>query len=192
MRSSRPIPENPYAAPLAPLTKEGHAADPLSLPPESGVRRRRIAWAVVFAANLVTPIFFSWYITSEHGRVGMLAAIGLLWLLGHYGCGKSQDHSRTLIVGGACVALSQFFPLLQMFAGLASLSVVNVLGQMPTVGEMPSTPPTELGGFLATTLTGCLLIAVAWLVGGPASRAISLLVGWTRRWTRTPESVVLD
>ena len=53
-------------------------------------------------------------------------------------------------------------PVLQMFTGLASVSVVSSLGQMSTRDGIPWRMTTELGGFLATTLTGCLLLAVAY------------------------------
>lgn len=130
------------------------------------------AWLVVFLANLPVPLFFGWAFTTQHGRFGMATAIVVWWLLGHQVCKASRWCGLAIVAGGIFVAMSQFLPVLQLYAGAVSLGIGSRLGQAwDEGGEQQVT--TELGGFLVTMLTGGLLMVVAVMCGSIISASIA-------------------
>jgi len=136
-----------------------------------------LAWLIVFLANLPIPLMLGWIFTEKQGRIGMALAIVLWWLMGHLVCRLSRGFDLALVTGGMLVGLTQFFPFLHLKAGAWSLFVGSKLGQVaafPLGHDSPGdfTVLTELGGFIATTLTGGILIAVA-LACGAVLRAIT-------------------
>ncbi len=134
--------------------------------PEKPRSRRRI-WTLVFALNLIVPLFFGWMMTADGGRFGMAAGIGLLWYLGDRACGWTDGWGRALVSGGFVVALSQLFPLLQIWAGIVGTGIATALERV-TSGEprVGGTLHTELGGLIATGVTGLCLMGVAAFCGG--------------------------
>jgi hypothetical protein len=134
-----------------------------------------IAWLIVYAINLIMPLRMSGEVLGTGGRVGMWVAVVFLWLIGHLVCVWSKDIARVLVAGGACVGVSQFCPLLQILAGMISIQIVETLGQGTVRNEFHPTELTELGGFLATCLTGAQLLLAAALFGSPAASRLDTL-----------------
>jgi|GEM_PF-5927133 len=143
----------------------------MSQPPTQGARESprpggtllwHHVWTAVLAANLVIPITFATDLLNRGGEggkgedIGMALAIAILWLLGDIFGLRSSDRRFKLISGGLVVAASQAFPLLQFFAGMASLVLV---------GSVLTDPKSSLLGFLATLLTGSFLLLASYLIG---------------------------
>jgi hypothetical protein len=126
---------------------------------------RAVAWLAVFALELITPLRWGWECTQDGGRVGMIVAVALIYLAGHWACVCSGRTTFVLVTGGACVGLSQVFPLLHITAGMKSLELISAAGMTNRGDVYFSTGLTELGGFLATCLTGAQLLAVAVVCG---------------------------
>lgn len=136
---------------------------------------RRLAWAAVLAANLPIPLYLGYLCTEGGGRVGMLAGVGLIWLLGHESCRRQPKLASVVIPGGWFVALTQLFPILQFFSGAFALRVVSLgLARegMPRAGG-------DLAAFTATLLTGGMLLTVT-LIPGFLFRAIVPDDEWPR------------
>jgi hypothetical protein len=83
---------------------------------------------------------------------------------GHLACRIGPGIAFALVVGGFLVALTQFFPLLHIVVGSLSLYVVSVRGNPPEVSQ-PYTLHSEVGGFIATALTGLFFVSLALSVG---------------------------
>ena len=123
---------------------------------------RRVVWTLVFVANLLVPLMLGWSTTRNHGRVAMFVAIVMLWFVGDNAGKKGRTLGSGLLVGGVVVGLSQIYPFLQLIAGLIALTVAKQLGQANEEFDVTS----ELGGFIATTVTGGLLMAAALIIYG--------------------------
>jgi hypothetical protein len=120
--------------------------------------RLRIWWLAVLAANLPGPLYFGIPMTADGGWVGLLLAIGLVWLLGHMACRWTPWLASAVIVGGWCVAAGQLWPIAQIAAGIVGMHV-------GAGGEMRARGPWA--GFVATFVTGGALLAVAAILGAP-------------------------
>lgn len=143
-----------------------------------------ISWVIVFLLNLPIPVFFgSSVVASASGYTGM--AVGcVLWCgLGILLCfGQQAKHIQATTRGGLLVALSQFYPILHMFAGLLAGAVVAAVFGAGNSGRGPLNMTTNqvftdlLHSTAMTLVTGALLIFVAFTVGHLVSfvvRAIS-------------------
>ena len=147
-------------------------------PEEAAGRPLSRAWLTVFLANSPVPLFYAWFLTAKHGRIGMVAAIVLWWSLGHLVCKTNRRLGLSLVAGGILVALSQCFPLLQIIAGMVSLNIYGRLAQAVAGGSVRGPQEqTEFGGFLVTMLTGGMLMAVA-LGFGSVIRAVIFSGPW--------------
>jgi hypothetical protein len=119
-------------------------------------------WALVFGLNLIVPLLFGWTVTSEGGRIGMVAGVGLLWYLGHRLCAMSDPIGRALVGGGIVVGLAQLFPVAHICVGVASVEVANaVLQQLYPDKGMQS----AIGGLIATGMMGLVMMIVAACIG---------------------------
>jgi hypothetical protein len=153
---------NPYEAPRSAMTS--------SLPAGNANRRAGKltygAWAFVFAINLAVPLLFSASFTQEHGKRGMLLAVLSLLTLGCYFCMSGRKLTTALIVGGAVVGLTQFFPAIQIIAGLMGMGLGKVLGLTDLGDEVhPPRVNSEYGGFVVTFVTGGILMAASACAG---------------------------
>ena len=110
------------------------------------------AWAGVFSANLIVPLWLGWEITRNGGRVGMFIAIAVLLASSLLALSRRPELRKSVVAGGVFTALTQVLPLVQMAAGLLSLSVVDQCC-------------FEAGGFLVTILTAGLLLVAALACG---------------------------
>src|SRR3954451_1184612 len=122
----------------------------------SEARGWRLGWLAIFCLNLILPLPFGWDVTRGGGRAGMFIATVALWLWADHAVRRDRFPRFALLVGGGIVALSQFFAIPQILAGLAAMNIVASLGLAS--GAMSIT--NELGGFTATALTGAFLQAV--------------------------------
>jgi hypothetical protein len=114
-----------------------------------------VAWAVVFLANLIAPLLLAWSMTEGEARFGMFAAVALVWVSGHLAIARAAGWRLILVGGGFCVALSQLFPILQVFAGLLSLTAIHYgFATDPFSFTAPA-------AFLATVLTAAQLLVTA-------------------------------
>jgi hypothetical protein len=131
-----------------------------------------LTWVVVYVTNSIVPLYLGLMLTANAGRLGMFFALGLLLALVYRVISISSRVEVAFEVGGWVVAVSQFFPLLQVIAGGIGMVVTRTMGQA-TDGYRPLIyVQSELGGFVATILTGSILISVALSIG--------LLFQWIR------------
>ena len=149
---------NPYEAPRA-GTGSLNFGDAEVLP------QSYVAWCVLFGFNLIVPGFLGWVMTSAHGRLGMLVAIALLLVIGLYTCSFGRKVAHSLNLGAAVVATTQVFPVLQMVAGLIGFAASGFLGQVVYDEFHPPEVISNLGGFVATLVTGGILMGVNYGLG---------------------------
>jgi hypothetical protein len=155
---------NPYQAPLS-NTAERKGTDFCS----NSAKRLYIAWAVVFALNLIVPLLCGWGMTQPSGRLGMLVAGILLLASGYWVCVSARHIGFALVNGGVAMALFQAFPILQLIAGSLGIELAEAIGL--EVAAIFNGITTAAGGFVVTITTGGLLMAAA-LVVGLALRAL--------------------
>jgi hypothetical protein len=128
-----------------------------------------LAWVTVLAANLVLPAQLGWEVTRGGGRLGLVAAVVLLWAAGHLLLARGPALGEPLVLGGVVTAAAQFFPVLQLMAGLTSLWVVERLTGPPEAHLPFGSGLTDAKAFAATILTAAQVAIVA-LVFGPVVR----------------------
>jgi hypothetical protein len=127
-------------------------------------RRLRLAWSIVFVANLpVPPLILASIVTDWGARVGMLVAVLVaitpLYILGLETCRRFRGLGSVIITGGAIVALSQLFPVPHVFAVLWSERICNTwLGD----GTLAAGPVV---GSVVALLTGAILLLLATVIG---------------------------
>lgn len=171
---------NPYQSPAASAYETTSASHEVANE-DATETRGYIAWGVVFAGNLLIPLLVGWGVTQDGGRWGMLAAVALLFVVGCWLCAAVPRVARALLVGSVAVGLTQAIPVLQLMAGIAALGLVELL-RLDTgfndAAPRPHTMTNELSGFVATLVTGGLLMTAA-LVAGLAIRG--LLSKWGSR-----------
>ncbi len=149
---------NPYEPPRDAAT--------ISIPDPTPRRPTRkfsyVAWLFVFAINMAVPLYFSHPVTEYHGRLGLLFGALLLLALGYYICAVNRRFSSALIVGGAIIAITQVFPVIQIIAGMLGMTVGKAMG-LASLGDDHGVPQitTEEGGFIVTLVTGGILMAAA-------------------------------
>lgn len=166
-----PSEPNPYQTPQcaaagSPLVASFHG---------KGMTRLYIAWAAVFALNLVIPGLLGWMSTAGDGRIGMLLAIFCLLGSGFWTCSRAPGIGFALVVGGVAVALSQAIPVLQIVAGGAAFAVGKALAFIEPAADL-SGVTSATGGFVVTLTTGGLLMAAA-LVAGLVLRGLRAAFG---------------
>jgi len=133
-----------------------------------------IGWMVVFGINLPIPVFFgSGIVSGTVGYLGMTLGCVLWCGTGILLCRRGwARHIRATSWGGLIVALSQFYPMLQFFAGMAAVEIMRVLS-IPIGGYGPNgIQPMNVSAVFdvmvatgLTVLTGTILISVAAVVG---------------------------
>ena len=111
----------------------------------------------------------------------MSIAVVFLLVLGCCICAMGRKLAAPLIVGGAFVALTQVFPILQIAAGMMGMGVGRAIG-VASLGD-DSLPPrlnSEYGGFVVTFVTGGILMAT-----GACSGMLIRLLTPARWWQRS-------
>ena len=150
------IPDDPYFAGRV----EDKAGPSKGERPASVKRPPVLAWTVVYIVNLFLPVFLGLSATREGGKFGMLLGVILYFTLGCYLCYVAREVVRTLVYGGWVVAVAQCFLFPHMIVGLFGVSSAGALGQAADL-DVTSEP----GGFIATLVTGGILLAAAAVFG---------------------------
>jgi len=132
-------------------------------------RRLKVLWTLVYAANLVMPALLGLPAVQGLGFAGVGLAIVALWFAGLPIGDKNPRVLRRLARGGVVVALSQLLPVLQIAAGTLALILTDVLPGAAAERslELISDP---MRGFMATAMTGGLLLSAALMFGAGIDR----------------------
>lgn len=157
--------------------RSGAQAEPQSAPDHP--REWQWGWFVVFLFNLPLPLLFGFGMTSRAGTFGMLAGLGVVWLIGHRAVAHVREVRAPLMIGGVVVAFSQFLPLLQICAGALALVAVTShdFDKVESAGD----------GFAVTVLTAALLAVVALVIGFGLCAAIWAADALERRVARNQQ-----
>ena len=105
---------------------------------------------------------------NTRGGIGVGISITAFLLLGWIICRLAPSLAKCLIAGSPIVALTQVFPILHLIAGLLGFLAAVALGLATDGDPMDGAGPqidTILGGFLISTVTGCLLSIMAFFFG---------------------------
>ena len=155
------VPDDPYFA--------GHIEKSIKPPVEPPPV---VAWRCVYVANLIFPLLMGWMATREGGGIGMFIGIVAVFALGHRLCFIARRAMLAVVYGGWVVALFQLAPILHIFAGIVGVWVAHGFEDVTKRDQVN----TVLGGFLATIVTGGILIVVA--------TALGLVIQWimSRYW----------
>jgi hypothetical protein len=131
-------------------------APPRASPPPLG------KWAWVYVANLPFALFFGTLATTAIGAAGMWLGVLALFLIGRRACFVARESVLTVVYGGWILAAFQFIPVGQIAAGLAGVGAAQAMGLAHhDLGPIH----TALGGFVATIVTGSLLLLAAAALG---------------------------
>jgi len=129
---------------------------------------RFLSWTIVYVLNLIIPVLFAVSVVSGWGWLGVVLAVFTYWILGVYVCKASKSITQALLVGGFFVGFSQFSPLLHYCAGSIALNL-EARSWLHTPTDSPIDMRYHIGGssgaFLATAITGGILIGVALFLG---------------------------
>lgn len=123
------------------------------------------AWPLALVSNMIVPLFFGLDFTYEQGRAGMLVATVLFLLAGWGLCYVKPNAARRLIAGSTLTAISQFFPILQIFAGVVAIGIADRMGLSRESTDGNLAQVSELGGFIMTVVVGVILLTVAGAIG---------------------------
>ncbi len=148
---------NPYQAPVD---------DQVQAMPTGPARASVWGWIVVYVVNLPVALFLGCCTTSGAATFGMCIAVVFQLAAGIFATRRFPGTLSVIIIGGVLTALSQLYPVLQMFAGVVALGITTSIFPsveadlgVRIVGSFPA-------GFLATCITAFLVILVAGAVGG--------------------------
>lgn len=149
----------------------------------------RFAWLFFYSLNLIVPGYFSLMVVVRPiNRIGIVVAVILLAGLGRWALGRYRWWIGAAVTGAMLMALSQFFPFLQIQAGIWALSLILA---DPTARMGPQGLPIigNAGSFVATVVTGLELLAVSLVAGGGLKagwqRCQRLVIGTTLRYRST-------
>jgi hypothetical protein len=134
----------------------------------------QLCWAGLFGANAVVAGWAGLVVTERGGRAGLVAGVGVLFAVWQLGVQRSAALRAALVPGCLVLAVTQFVPFLQYFAGLVGIKLVRP-GDVLVGG-----PLTDAEACLATVLTGAMLWAAAWAAGATLRTLGGLLVGRIR------------
>lgn len=166
MESSNLPDDNPFAAPTV-----------LSRPVVTSTRPRLggllVSWLVVFIINLPLPFMWGWTVTEGNGTAGMIVGCIAVLVAGFWLCRDAPYFMIRLCIGAVPVAVSQFFPMLQMFTGIAAMWVTRLTFHLSLDG-----PGKNMEGIaevaFCTFLTGLELISVSLALGYLAGLLLGL------------------
>lgn len=161
---------NPYLPPTTASTVEELSDAPVANAPSNLYGK----WMVVFALNMIMPGLLGWIVTSDQGRLGMIAGALLMLCGGWTVCYYRPAIAAKTILGAVPIALSQLFPILQFIAGMIGFALADGLG-LSIDDELVGPITSELGSLVVTVVTGSILITEAAVVGWLLSLALPLL-----------------
>jgi hypothetical protein len=86
-------------------------------------------WTLVFVGNLPVPMLFGLSIVGvEGGGWGLFGGLAVLYWVGFALCLFRFRIGRSLVWGGGAVALTQVFPVVQLFSGAFGLGMWDEIG----------------------------------------------------------------
>ncbi|MEM6331036.1 MAG: hypothetical protein AAF790_12395 [Planctomycetota bacterium] len=148
--------QNPYASPRsdeAAAAKRPPVAEPAS-------KRRLAAWCGGWLLNMPVAAVFGWGGTTDSGRLGMFVGIVALMLIGGVGVLYTRRFGRAVVIGTPIFAVTQFYPLIQIYCGLFTAFVMEAIG-------LGAEDLGFAGGLLATLVCGGMLMACCYAVAIP-------------------------
>lgn len=150
---------NPYASPVAEETpaEREHPTD----------RSVGWGWLVGYGVNLPVPIMFAMMFISPAGFTGMLVGIIMVMSIGMLAARRLKQLNRIALRGGLLLAITQLFPILQMFSGIMAGSTLEKLGY-PFDSMVDSPAGTNLGFvpcMLAVLMVSAMLMTMALGIG---------------------------
>ncbi|WP_149497880.1 hypothetical protein [Roseiconus lacunae] len=154
--------QNPYQAPPEIKQTTNSVADALPLE-EQALRTRRtclVTWTVILPLNMIVPALMAVNLVSWSGTGGILAAVTILYGLGLWCCVALPGLAVRVLLGGSIVAFSQFFPIIQVFAGVIALELAGI-----PFDDDYSKPIGPLQSFLITTTVASILLGISLLIG---------------------------
>lgn len=124
-----------------------------------------IQWTVVLLCNSVVPLLIGWTEAQQgRGQLGIILAMGLCLVLGYVACIYMPLFAMIATRGGFLVALTQFFPVLQLLSGMIAIDTIRKTGIIP--GQTLDSGSLGLvDAFLVTVATGSILIGISCLFG---------------------------
>lgn len=162
---------NPFAPPATP------AADPSSEDSNQyGIRE----FVTAFFINIPVYGILGFGTCNNAGRVGLVAALGVIFWGGVLICRSTPKAMSGIGVGGSVLALTQLIPLIQIRIGMFAIELcVRHAIWSPIGGGF-------LGGFSATLVAGLITACLAWMIGA----FISLVTGhWPILRSKTRDSI---
>ena len=120
---------------------------------EDAIATLQKTWLKRMAANCVVPVFFALLLVEGFGRGGLLAGILIGGFAGWHMCRFAPVLMTDICRGAFAVALTQFYPWLQVGIGLV------------TVGPFERQLHNPFVVALATLLTGGALVVVSLVFG---------------------------
>lgn len=125
-------------------------------------------FSLVFLLNLPVPFFWGVMVNEKRNTFFLLAGCALLLALGRLICTRSRRVGFSLTAGGVVVAISQFFPMMQITVGIL---VVEGFGAATGLVESSEHRAGFENGIspwaclVFTLLTGLILMAIALVTG---------------------------
>ena len=142
-----------------------------------------IQWTVVVLVNLIVPYLLAGGMTGPMGGGGIFLGVVLVLLLGILASLALPMAVLLTVRGGVFVALSQFFPLIHLLAGMLSIDFHRRTGIIPAE-QLDRGNLGFLSALLLTVSTGGILLMI--------SCGLGVILKWITpsRWWKPREPVV--
>ena len=158
--------DNPYQSPVA-IESAKPDSELSKLIGWSGL------WLLALGINLPIPILFASMVVEGTPWIGIGIALGLM-LLGGFAAAKYQPQQlQTMALGGCLTAALQFFPIMHMICGGIAIAICQAVGLASNPDDTAATIHGPAGGFVATILTACPILFVAYISGLGLSKLVS-------------------
>ena len=92
--------------------------------------------------------------TEGGGRLGVVAAVTMFVGAGWVLCVRYPSYAEKLIIGAAFFSLTQFYPVIQMVAGLCALAVADAVLRSWMTARIYFKRRMKLGASLSPSLSG--------------------------------------
>jgi hypothetical protein len=135
-------------------------------------------WTLVFVGNLPLPLLFGWGVVGSGGLFGLFGALAVMFWVGFALCLFRYWVGRSLVAGGAVVAVTQGVPILHIACGLFGEWVWLRMGGRPL---MLADTPQGFGGWRGDPNVAALV--VVFCTAHPLL-VCTVLMGAVVRWFR--------
>lgn len=151
-----------------------------------------VLWTLVFVANLPVPVLCAGMFVAPDGWFGLCGGLAVLFWVGFALCLFRFRVGRSLVWGGGIIALSQMFPVLQLFCGAFGLGMWETIGGQRLLRDEDFHGPEpgwqgdqNIAALTVVFFTAHPLLVIAVLIG-----AFARWVGGDRPiwFTRRPDS----